>query len=232
MGGVLLFPGCMFRNHLSRFIPGYVHLLESLGVPVDLFDDDLCCGFVYRNAGRGDLFRERGKELVEKIAARDPATIVSLCPTCSRHFDKHLKRDCGLGADIATYHICRFVLERTGPGDLAPSVKLAGKTVGYQDPCWLGRRSGDYESPRRLMAKLGLTLTEGPESRRYADCCGYSGIVAEEHPQVAALVGGDRVRHFRQLGVDVVATCCPRCYIGLSTAAGERPQVLEFVELF
>jgi heterodisulfide reductase subunit D len=206
-------------------------LLESVGANVTVFDEPVCCGYMFRDLGRKDIFEENGRELVRKIESFSSDVIVNLCPTCNRHFEKHLKRDCGLSEEIEVQHICRFLMRYVNDDDM-DRVKNKQMAVGYQDPCWLGRRTGDYDSSRQLIKMLGYELRDGEDSRQFAGCCGYSGLVPLHHPDVSRMVGVKRIDYFASLGVDYVVTSCPRCYIGLRKARTGEVEVLDFVELF
>lgn len=229
---VLLFPGCTYLNSAPHLIPRYLSLLKAVAVHVEVLDDPICCGYIFRSLGDEDNFKKNAYELVRKIKRLSPDVIVNLCPTCNRHFEKHLKRDGGLGETIEIYHVCRFLL-RYGIRKHIRLLKGAPRViVGYQDPCWLGRRSSDYGSARRIIRALGYDLRDGESSRQFAACCGYSGVVPCYHPEVSDVIAGKRMDYFMKMGVECVVTSCPRCNIGLKKAQKGNVHVLDFAELF
>ncbi|MFA5032078.1 MAG: (Fe-S)-binding protein [bacterium] len=229
MKKILLFPGCIYKNDLPDLLQKYLSLLTNIGVNINLFEDSICCGYVFRILGRTELFRENADKLVKKINSLNPDTIINLCPTCNRHFEKHLKRDCGLNTNIETYHISKFLLQYEQL--ILPAQKKKG-IIAYQDSCYLGRRSGDYDSPRQLIRKLGYELRDGEKSREFSVCCGYSGLVPVYHPEISSITGTSKMDYFKSSGVDYVVTNCPRCYIGLKKNNTTKLKVLDFIELF
>ncbi len=228
---VLLFPGCIYLNSASHLIPKYLSLFEAVGVHVELLDDPICCGYIFRSLGDEDNFKKNAYELVGKIKRLSPDVIVNLCPTCNRHFEKHLKRDGGLGDEIEIYHVCRFLLRYGICKHISPLKGTRRVIVGYQDPCWLGRRSGDYESARQIIRALGYDLRDGECSGQFAGCCGYSGVVPCFHPEVSDTIAENRTDYFVSIGVDCIVTTCPRCNIGLKKARKDV-RVLDLAELF
>lgn len=230
MEKVLLFPGCIYKNNYPHLVEKYLSVIEKLGIDVIPFDENICCGYIFRDIGKKDVFIKHGLKLVEKLESISPDTIVNLCPTCNRHFEKHLKRDCGLSEEIDVYHICRFLMKYLGKNNL-DLYKNSNVAVGYQDPCWLGRRSKDYESPRSVIKMLGYELKDGENSRQFAGCCGFSGLVPLHHPELSRMVSISRIDYFKELGVDYIVTSCPRCYMGLKQANVEQTHILDFAEL-
>ncbi|NOY70138.1 MAG: (Fe-S)-binding protein, partial [Deltaproteobacteria bacterium] len=88
-------------------------------------------------------------------------------------------------------------------------------------PCYLGRHSGDYQSPRMILSALpNVTLVEMERNRKNALCCGGGG--GNIHTDI--LGSGDekpavhRVREAGQAGVEILAVACPLCAIMLEDA--------------
>ena len=222
MTRVLIFPGCLYADELPEVAQRYRRLLGRMGFDALVFEQPHCCGYPYRDLGRKDLFLKSGQKLVARLHDHAPALIVNLCPTCNRHFEKHLKRDCGLGRDIEVRHVTTFLAQHLDRLELRPTDPTAERAVGYQDPCWLGRRTGDVDSPRRLLQAAGFEVRDGPASRRLGGCCGHAGLVPHHHPELAAEVAARRLGYFSDLQLSEVITSCPRCYRGLRAASLQR----------
>jgi Fe-S oxidoreductase len=85
--------------------------------------------------------------------------------------------------------------------------------VTYHDPCYLGRYSGIFGAPRRLIAALGLKLVEMPRNRTYAYCCGAAGgrIWMDDPPAIPDHPALARVREAAMLQhVHILAVACPK----------------------
>jgi Fe-S oxidoreductase len=73
------------------------------------------------------------------------------------------------------HHYSSILLELFESGRLQVKDKLGHYRATYHDPCYLGRYNGGYEAPRKLLALLGLQLTEMPRHKENSYCCGAGG---------------------------------------------------------
>jgi Fe-S oxidoreductase len=92
--------------------------------------------------------------------------------------------------------------------------KKLGYTVTYHDACALGRHSGFYEEPRRLLQAIpGVKLVEMTHNRANSLCCGGGGggmwldayYTAKGYDRLA----DRRVKEAIATGADVLAVSCP-----------------------
>jgi len=111
--------------------------------------------------------------------------------------------------------------EALDEGRLKPSRALKGLKVAFQDPCFLGKRSGIYDAPRAILEALpGVELVEFERNRENSFCCGGgAGRVWTEEAEPEKRPSVARLREALELGVDVVATACPFCTCMLEDAA-------------
>jgi Fe-S oxidoreductase len=109
-------------------------------------------------------------------------------------------------------HYSQFLAEAIERGKLKP-VKAVKKKVTYHDPCFLGKRSGVYDEPRRVLKAIpGLELIEFGRVRENSFCCGGgAGRVWTEEATPENRPCVDRVKEALKMGVEVVATACPFC---------------------
>ena len=82
---------CAVNSHMSK-----LSLLKLVVAHIEMLEEPICCSYIFRSLGCQDEFRKNACELVGKIERFAPDVIVNLCPTCNRHFEKHLKREGGL----------------------------------------------------------------------------------------------------------------------------------------
>jgi len=67
-------------------------------------------------------------------------------------------------------------------------------TACYHDPCDLGRHSGVFDEPRRILREAGVELVEFATTREYSDCCGMGGLLMVVDQEASNFIGADRVR--------------------------------------
>ncbi|MCZ7561963.1 MAG: (Fe-S)-binding protein [Burkholderiaceae bacterium] len=85
--------------------------------------------------------------------------------------------------------------------------------VAYHDPCYLGRKNGEFEAPRRSLSAAGADLVEMPRSRRNSFCCGggsgnfYTDLLGGGVNSAARV----RVREAAATGAEIIAVACPMC---------------------
>jgi heterodisulfide reductase subunit D len=108
--------------------------------------------------------------------------------------------------------------------------------VTYHDPCHLGRHSGVYEPPRRVLSKIpGITLVEMQNNRKNSNCCGGGGGFFTIKPEEAISIALRRTNEALQTGASSVVTACPLCEMNLRYASGRLDEgkllVQDLIEL-
>jgi Fe-S oxidoreductase len=80
----------------------------------------------------------------------------------------------------------------------------------YHDPCELGRGSGIYQQPQRLLNKLG-TLQRIPERQSKSLCCGGSLGTLSLSRQKKQSITKDALSVLTQHNPKKIITACPLC---------------------
>jgi Fe-S oxidoreductase len=143
--------------------------------------------------------------------------IVTLSPH-SYHVMRHEYPRLGAGVDVS--HYTQLLRDGLAAGRLNVARGYPHR-VTYHDPCFLGRRNGEYDAPRAVLRSIpGLELVEMPRSRENSFCCG--GGAGNFY--VGALDGTERsperirVQEARQTGAEIIAVACPNCMTMLEDA--------------
>jgi Fe-S oxidoreductase len=117
------------------------------------------------------------------------------------------------GVQYETMHYTEFLVDKIDKLKSLFKKKLNG-TVTYHDPCYLGRRNGEYEAPRELLKAIpGLKLVEMPRNRENALCCGGGGggiwldSYIREHSKER--LSEKRVKEAYSTGANILAVACP-----------------------
>ena len=121
-------------------------------------------------------------------------------------------------------------------GAINPSIRVDLK-VTYHDPCYLGRHSGIYEAPRRILAAIpGIQLIEMQNNRERSFCCGGGGGGPWKDRSGKESLGEIRIKEAIGTGAGVIATACPYCIRMLNESiarlgVGNKIKVIDMAEL-
>ena len=203
---VIYFAGCM--THLTPSIQlAICKILKASGERFKFIDEDgsICCGRPVLLAGA----RKSANVLMQKLSAllhtSNAKTLVTSCPICFKFFNENYT------LNMRVLHHSQYILELLETGKI--SVHQSDTKIVYHDPCELGRNSGVYEEPRKLLKAVGNLQTtdfDGKESL----CCGHS-IAAEALPyRRRRIIAEDAIEKFMDFHPDVLSTACPACKKG------------------
>jgi Fe-S oxidoreductase len=104
-----------------------------------------------------------------------------------------------------------------GEGRIALDKSIFRETVTYHDPCQMGRNSGVFEEPRRVLRALTDGFVEMAPNRAENWCCGGGGgLVAMGEEEFRMKSGRVKAEQLRATGAAVVATACENCHSQLS----------------
>ncbi len=219
-GNTLYYPGCMTRCALPGIQARYEALLRRAGVDfIVLPGEVVCCGSPVKRAGYMRDFEELKKKNLALFARFSVRRIVTNCPGCYHT----LKEDYGLDA----LHVSQVLSPRRRPAQGEGQSDGARPAITYHDPCHLGRWSGIFEEPRRLLEGAGWQVAELPQDREQSLCCGAGGGVKSNFPELANAVARARLA---QVSNGRLCTTCPLCYAHFKENAGEI-EVLELSEI-
>lgn len=208
--------------------------LSKAGASFGVLSDESCCGGEVLRLGEVELFKLLAEENSRKFEQLGVARVVTTCPhgyyTMRSEYPK-------LGANVEVSHHTQLLRELVDGGRLRFSREVRA-VVAYHDPCFLGRRGGEYEAPRQVLSNIpGVRLVELERSRERSLCCGggggnfYTGMLGGEGSSSRL-----RVREAYEAGAEVLATACPMCAIMLEDALKDeglegRLRVRDVVEI-
>jgi len=208
-------------------------LLEHAGVSYGtLGTKESCCGDVVDKIGAADVVADLTKKNTEMFLTAGVDKILTTSPHCLNSFKKNYA---GL-QQIAQTHSTELLDELIVKGAIKPVNSLDLK-VTYHDPCYLGRHSGIYEAPRRILEAIpGVTLIEMQNNRERSFCCGGGSGGPWKDRVAKESLGEIRVREAIATGADVITTACPYCIRTLNEAitklgVGNQIKVLDITEL-
>lgn len=228
-----LFVGCQesFKGSLYNIPESLVRIFEKASVDFTLLgDQEWCCGAPYFLLGvKNEKVDEIIKHNIEKMKELGVKRIVTTCPGCYLAWKEEYKKfDPQLPFEIL--HSTEIIANLIQEGKLKVSKEYKKKVV-FQDPCDLGRHSGVFEAPRKILKSIpGLELIELPREKVDAYCCGGGGLCKATYPETALAVAKKVARIYKDNGAEVIITSCPACFDNLLTGI-EGLQGIEVIDI-
>lgn len=232
---VLYFIGCV-----SSFYPRVYSIPQALVQVMDraevefttLGGDEWCCGYPLHIAGMHERIAALAQHNVQQARKVGARKVVFTCPSCYYAW-AHLYPEFADVSGIQLQHASEFLAELLAGGGLA--LGAVEDVVTYHDPCDLGRKSGVYDAPREVLARIpGLEFREMAASRENALCCGGGGDVEIADRTVTGGVAAQRLAQVQATGARQVVSSCQQCKRTLQEAARQnriRVGALDVVEL-
>jgi glycolate oxidase iron-sulfur subunit len=109
---------------------------------------------------------------------------------------------------------------------LRPAARATGQRVAYHAACSLQHGQRILAAPKELLAELGFTVLEPPESHI---CCGSAGTYNMLQPQIAAALRARKARNIASTAPELIAAGNIGCITQIASAT--TVPVLHTVEL-
>jgi heterodisulfide reductase subunit D len=240
---VAFFVGCVSSLFPRSYgVPqAFVQIMEAAQVDYTLLGgEEWCCGYPLMVNGLLPEAKDTICHNVDAVRARGVRQVVFTCPSCY-HVWKHVYPDIA-GAEMydlellhATEYLAGLLENQDAHGGQPLPLHELNMTVAYHDPCDLGRKSGVYEAPRRVLSNIpGLTLVEMVDNRESALCCGGGGNVETYDPDLVAAISSRRLAQAQQAGAQAIVSACQQCERTLASAARRdrvRLRVMDIAEI-
>jgi Fe-S oxidoreductase len=195
-----------------------LRLLETAGVSYgSLGSQESCCGDMVDKIGAADVLADLTEKNTRMFQDAGVSKILTTSPHCLNSFSRNYE---GL-KNVTNEHYTELLDRLVQDGQLKPVNRLDAK-VTYHDPCYLGRHSGIYDAPRRILTSIpGLALTEMQNIRDRSFCCGGGGGGSWKEGATRETLGEIRIKEAMRTGAEVIATACPFCIRMLNDAVGK-----------
>lgn len=200
---IAFFGGCM-----TQLTPSIVQAMKKIFMMagedyrwVDA-DENICCGRPLQLSGQFEAYRAIVQKTRQRILECQPGLLVTSCPICLHTFsnDYNLK--------IPVMHHSQYLDTLISQGVLKPM--QTWKPTVYHDPCELGRKSGIYYEPRRVLQ--GVTALENPGfSEGEGMCCGGSLGDFELEYADKQIIARKVMKSLLTPDTEQLATSCPLC---------------------
>jgi Fe-S oxidoreductase len=230
---LLLYVGCTaaYDRRSQKVARSMVRLLRAAGVRFGVLPDEPCCGEAVRMVGQEAYLAEVVAATTRRLREAGARQLVALSPHCFDMFRTHYP----FNGEPEVLHYTELLASLAAEGRL-PLTRQVNATVTYHDPCYLGRRHGLYDPPRRLLSAIpGVSVVEMFSSREYALCCGGGGGRMWLETRADERFGDLRITQAREAGASILATSCPFCLLCLEDSAkvlgAEALRVVDVTEL-
>lgn len=213
---MLYFRGCTAREKQTTIQKATERLLNLAGVDYHMLENEKCCGSVLLRTGFVDEANEQIKKNSEIFKDEKILTSCAGCyKTLSEDYD-----------DVDVVHISQFLDELIKQGKFDFTKK--DLDVTYHDSCHLGRHSGIFDEPRKVINEVA-DLIEMENIREDSLCCGAGGGVKSAYPEIADQMAKTRIAQAKETGADILITSCPFCKLNLENDEMEVLDLTEFL---
>ncbi|WP_300667751.1 (Fe-S)-binding protein [Desulfoluna sp.] len=220
-GDTLLYVGCLSSYMDKATAAASLEILMAAGEEVKLLRDEYCCGIYPYNAGKWEEAKTIFTEMAETFKKAGIKRIIVPCAGCHRAFSTYYPRLLK-DFDIKVLHIAEVIKELLDAGRL--TLSPSEQSITIHDACKMGRKFGLYDIPREILAACGATLTELPENRDEALCCGSGAGVRSLDAPLSMKIAG---KVLNTAETETLVSTCPFCifnmnYTSRKTEAGKK----------
>ena len=231
---VLYLAGCQTREHHPEIVAATAEVFAALDIEWSALGKENCCGGGLFDLGYLPEARQKAQNLADQITGLKPKTVVTGCAHCFRSLKEfYPKWGVNLPKNVQVMHTAEFLNRMTVEGRLKLDSKPEETSLGYHDPCMLGRKMSVYEPPRNLIeAATGQSPVELFHEKELAECCGAGAVTYLVEPEVSRKIARLRLERAAEAGTPTLVTACQNCKMVLQDAArGSDVHVLDLVEL-
>ena len=207
----LFFVGCIrsFDDRNKKVTEAFVKILNHLTVKFAVLGvEEGCCGDPARRVGNEYLYQILAQTNIETFGRYNIKRILTTCPHCYNTLKNEYPQ---LGFSCEVVHHADFLKENIRNKRLKLDHALAKKTT-YHDPCYLGRYSGIYKSPRQVLNSIpALDIREMKRSGIDSLCCGGGGGWMWMEETIGTRINIRRLDDALTVDPEWIATACPFC---------------------
>lgn len=218
---VLYFVGCVGALYPQTYgVPqSFVQILGQAGVDYTVLGgNEWCCGYPVYGAGMKDRLVELAEHNCTRLAESKAKVLVTSCPSCYYTWHHLYPEVLGRPVPVEVLHSTQFLARLIDGGQL--ELGPVEDVVTYHDPCDLGRKSGIYDEPRRVLQSIpGLTFREMVQHGPASLCCGGGGDIAMYATDVVDEVAQRRMQQAQAVEARYIVSACQQCKRTLTTGA-------------
>jgi len=199
-----------FDRRAKRISADFVKILNHLKIDYAILGaEETDSGDIAKRSGNEFTYQMQAMMNIEVLNGYEVKNII----TCDPHDFNILKNEYpDLGGNYQVMHHTQFIAKMLNEGKLSLGDSLKGKSVTYHDPCYLGRGNEEYDAPREILTKIGVTLNEMPRNKSNALCCGAGGgQMFKEAEKGDKEIFVERSEEALATNSEIIITACPFC---------------------
>ncbi|MFX1293257.1 MAG: (Fe-S)-binding protein [Promethearchaeota archaeon] len=218
----IFYAGCLPGYFLKDIARSSVKILDKIGIPFKILNDEICCGSPLMDLGDVESAKKFFKENLEIFERYGVKELIVACSGCYRSFTEFYPEV--LGKTIKVTHIVDIIAKALKECKIKFK-KLSSKVI-YHDPCHLSREFDKYDSPREILKAATGKIAEFLNSQQTADCCGADSAVRAGFKNLSVQVALRRVDEAVDKA-EILTTSCPFCTFNLSYARKKNNRNIE-----
>lgn len=208
---LLFFVGCIrsYDDRNKKVSIAMAKIMKHLGIKFAILGmEEGCCGDPARRVGNEYLYQILAQTNIETFRRHGVKKIITTCPHCFNTLKNEYPQ---LGFQAEVTHHTTFLEDQIRKGALTLNLPL-NKKLTYHDPCYLGRYSGIYESPRNVLRSIpSLQLQEMQRTKKDSLCCGAGGGWMWMDEKIGKRINILRLEDALKTNPEWIATACPFC---------------------
>ena len=211
----MYYPGCLTHFVLPDIEKNYLEIIKKIGIDSIFIPEFFCCGSPVYHAGYGEDFEDLKAKNLEFFRKYGVKKIITNCPGCYYTFKEKY--------GVYIQHITQVLMNHLNKFE-----KKFDEEITYHDPCHLGRYSGVYDEPRKILGHLGFKVVELPNTRERSMCCGAGSGLKTNNPKLSNKICRQLLS---QVKTKKFITACQMCYRHFKENAPKGIEVLELSEV-
>jgi Fe-S oxidoreductase len=231
---VMFFVGCTESFRMQKIAKSTAIVLQQADVPFTIMgDEEWCCTSPLLRTGQRSLTKTFAEHTRDLMKASGASIMITACSGCMATQKRdHVNHIGDPGYEVL--HVSQYAERLIDEGRLKFNRSVPRK-VTFHDSCHLGRHSGVYEPPRKVIESIpGIELVEMPRNREKSRCCGAGAGFKAQFNEYAVNIGADRVQEAIDTGAEQIITTCPFCAVNLNAGAkqlGVRMPTIDLMQL-
>jgi Fe-S oxidoreductase len=231
---ILYFVGCTESYRRQEIASATVKILNKADIKFTILGTmEQCCGSPLLRTGQSDIVKQdlipQNIEMMEKVGVSE---VVTACAGCHQTLTNDYPKVAG-PLPFKVLHISQYINRLLQEDKLEFKKNLDKEIkVTYHDPCHLGRHTGVFEAPRKVLTSIpGVKFEEMPRNRMGSRCCGAGGGFKIAFNDKATIIGSKRVSEAIETQAESIITTCPFCKTNLLDGANKLENGIKTYDL-